>query len=253
MTSTYPNTNEACCSIPPVSHDYTPKGEYKAYAGLDKCYFVGPTGTGKVIVIVYDIFGFFPQTLQGADILAETLQARVIMPDFLKGQPWPVDKFPPGSIADKAALQVYFGTTANPAFTLPYITAVGAELKKDGATKIGILGFCWGGKCAFKAGGEDWVDAVATVHPAMLSADDVDNIKVPVAMYLSQDEPIEEYQKLVDTLADRPFATKNSWKVYPSVNHGFAAARANLTDPDGKAQFEDVYSRLSSFFKRAFE
>lgn len=86
---------------------------------------------------------FFPQTLQGADILAETLQARVIMPDFLKGQPWPVDKFPPESVADKAALQVFFGTTANPAFTLPYITAVGAELKKEGATKIGILGFCW--------------------------------------------------------------------------------------------------------------
>jgi len=236
-----------------VSHDYIAKGEYKAYGGLDKCYMVGPTGTGKVILIVYDIFGYFPQTLQGADILAETLQARVIMPDLLMGKPWPVEKFPPESLADKAALQAFFGTTANPVLTLPYITALGLELKKEGATKIGVLGFCWGGKLAFKTGSEGWVDAVAAVHPAMLSADDVDNVRVPVAMYLSQDEPVEEYQKLVDTLADRPWATKNSWKVYPTVNHGFAAARANLTDPEGKAQFEDVYARLSSFFKRNFE
>lgn len=59
--------------------------------------------------------------------------------------------------------------------------------------------------------------------------------------------------KLVDSLADRPFATKNAWKVYPTVNHGFAAARANLSDPEGKAQYEDVYGRLGTFFTRAFE
>lgn len=84
-----------------------------------------------------------PQTLQGADILAETVQARVIMADYLQGKPWPVDKFPPQSVADKAGLQLFFGTTANPLLTLPYINAVGKELQKNGATKIGVLGYCW--------------------------------------------------------------------------------------------------------------
>lgn len=30
------NDNAACCSIPPVKSDYTPKGTYKSYAGFDK-------------------------------------------------------------------------------------------------------------------------------------------------------------------------------------------------------------------------
>lgn len=42
------------------------------------------------ILVVYDIFGFFNQTLQGADILAYTdkdRQYQVFMPDFLEGNP----------------------------------------------------------------------------------------------------------------------------------------------------------------------
>ena len=34
--STVHNTNQACCSIPPVKSDYTPKGNYKPYAGFNK-------------------------------------------------------------------------------------------------------------------------------------------------------------------------------------------------------------------------
>lgn len=34
--STVHNPNQACCSIPPVQSDYTPKGTYKSYAGFNK-------------------------------------------------------------------------------------------------------------------------------------------------------------------------------------------------------------------------
>lgn len=74
------NTNIACCSIPPVTSHYTPKGKYKSYAGFTKVgsrlpvqsqvvdhscsasatqvYVAGPDKPGKVaLVCVYDIFG----------------------------------------------------------------------------------------------------------------------------------------------------------------------------------------------------
>lgn len=38
--STVHNTNTACCSIPPVKSDYTPKGSFKSYAGFNKVRFV---------------------------------------------------------------------------------------------------------------------------------------------------------------------------------------------------------------------
>ena len=33
--STVHNTNTACCTIPPIESDYTPKGSYKSYAGFN--------------------------------------------------------------------------------------------------------------------------------------------------------------------------------------------------------------------------
>ena len=88
----------ACCSIPPiVSKGYEPKGNYETIGGLKTCKFctmtshcyatvlphhafnylsldcvdvTGPANATKAILYIYDIFGYFPQSLQGADILS---------------------------------------------------------------------------------------------------------------------------------------------------------------------------------------
>jgi len=47
----------------------------------------GPTSATKGILFIYDIFGYFPQTLQGADILATSdhdEKYQVFMPDFFE-------------------------------------------------------------------------------------------------------------------------------------------------------------------------
>lgn len=54
----------------------------------------GPGGATKGIVAVYDIFGYFDQTLQGADILAtsdEHTKYKVFMPDYFKVDPCPIE------------------------------------------------------------------------------------------------------------------------------------------------------------------
>ena len=51
------NSNPACCSIPPVQSDYTPKGSYKEYAGFKRVYVTGPKSSDRAIVSVFDIFG----------------------------------------------------------------------------------------------------------------------------------------------------------------------------------------------------
>jgi hypothetical protein len=55
--STAHNTNKACCTIPPVKSDYTPKGTYKAFGGYNKVYVTGPASSDTALVCVYDIFG----------------------------------------------------------------------------------------------------------------------------------------------------------------------------------------------------
>ncbi|EED82516.1 predicted protein [Postia placenta Mad-698-R] len=203
MSTTIHNDNAACCSIPPVRSDYTPKGSYKSYPGFTKVYVTGPTTPGNVALIcVYDIFGFKPQTQQGADILADQLNAHVVMPDFFEPDaPWPADKFPPKTDEEKAKLQAFFG-------------------------------------------------ACSRFLISMLSSADATELKVPLGLYPSQDEPQEEYKKIVEIVSKKPWAAKNDHKFYDTF-HGFAAARANLDDPKNKADFEDLYATLIKFYGNA--
>lgn len=76
------NTNEACCSIPPVESEYKPKGSYQKVGPFDKAYVVSSLrpshspsrltipqiGDSKThaLICIYDIFGYWPQTEQGA-------------------------------------------------------------------------------------------------------------------------------------------------------------------------------------------
>lgn len=81
--STKSTQSHACCTVPPVvSEGYKGKGEYVTVAGM-KTYATGPADATKAILVIYDIFGFFPQTIQGADILAygdKDQSYRVYMP-----------------------------------------------------------------------------------------------------------------------------------------------------------------------------
>ncbi|EPQ61022.1 hypothetical protein GLOTRDRAFT_124758 [Gloeophyllum trabeum ATCC 11539] len=253
MSTQVHNDNPACCSIPPVQSDYKPQGTYKPYAGFQKVYFTGDEKSDIALVAVYDIFGFAPQTQQGADILAKQLKATLVMPDFFEPDaPWPSDKFPPQTGEEKAKLQEFFGGTANPQKSVNRLIDVVNQLKADGAKHVGAFGFCWGGKVNILAGSapNTPLDAVAAVHPAMLSSADVENLSIPLGLYPSKDEPTEEYNKILEIIAKKPFAAKNDHKHYTTMFHGFAAARADLNNADNRKQFEDLYSTLVNYFKK---
>ncbi|KAH9927519.1 Alpha/Beta hydrolase protein [Epithele typhae] len=251
--ATVHNSNVACCSIPPVQSDYTPKGTFKPYGGFNKVYVTGPETPGKMaIVCVYDIFGYWPQTQQGADIIADKLKAQVLMPDFFEnGAPWPVDNFPPTTDEDKQKLQEFFGGLANPGENVKRLLAVADALKKDGVEFIGVYGFCWGGKVTILASSTETTPfgAAAAVHPAMLSHGDVTNLAIPLGLYPSKDEPEEESKQIMEIISKKPIKDKSDYKLYDSF-HGFAAARADLKDAENKKHYEDLYGRVIGFFSK---
>lgn len=54
----------------------------------------GPKDATKAILSIYDIFGYYPQTLQGADILSTSdskQKYQVFMPDWFQGAPCPLE------------------------------------------------------------------------------------------------------------------------------------------------------------------
>jgi hypothetical protein len=79
QTRTYRLTHVACCKLPPVEAEYSPKGSYEKINGY-KTYVTGPEDSDKAIVAIYDIFGFSPQILQGVSLVRGVTKANDKVP-----------------------------------------------------------------------------------------------------------------------------------------------------------------------------
>lgn len=88
---------------------------------------------------------FFPQTAQGADIIAQALNVKVYMPDFFEpAEPMSLSKYPPQTEQDKADIQAFFAGPANVTENTKKALAFGEVLRKSGYNRVGFYGFCWG-------------------------------------------------------------------------------------------------------------
>ncbi len=116
----------------------------------------GPSSATKGILYIFDIFGFFPQSLQGADILAHAdkgQQYRVFMPDWFEGKPADISWYPPDTEEKGKKLGEFFQTTAAPPKVVKQVNSVFSQIKSQNPDikEWGIIGFCWGGKvCILK-------------------------------------------------------------------------------------------------------
>ncbi|OCT45453.1 putative AIM2 family protein C30D10.14 [Cladophialophora carrionii] len=240
-----------CCNTPAVvSKGYKEKGEWTTVDGL-KTYVTGPSTATQGILVVYDIFGYFPQTLQGADILAHAdkeHQYQVFMPDFFEGKPADISWYPPDTEEKGKKLGEFFQTTAAPPKTVEKVKSVMKELtaKNSGIQFWGIVGYCWGGKIVnLSAGAGTPFKAAAACHPAMVDPNDAPNVTIPMLMIPSKDEDQEAVDKYEKGLK---VAHQIEW--FKDQVHGFMAARGDLEKEDVKAAYEKAYQHLLDFFHK---
>ncbi|THC90597.1 hypothetical protein EYZ11_009945 [Aspergillus tanneri] len=244
--------SKACCSIPPiVPKGYQAKGEYKTINGL-KTYVTGPESATKAILVIYDIFGFFDQTIQGADILSTSSEQkyRVFMPDFFEGQPADITWFPPTTDEYKQKLSHFFQTKAAPSSTLSKIPGVVSEanqLAPGGKFEWSILGYCWGGKITCLAAGKEnkIFKAAVQCHPAMLAPDDAKSVTVPMAMLASKDEKPQDVADFGNNLQVPHYVETFSTQI-----HGWMAARSNLDDAEVRKEYERGYRTALDFLHK---
>jgi dienelactone hydrolase len=245
--------SQPCCNIPPVvAKGYQAKGSYEEIGGL-KTYVTGPADATKAIVVIYDIFGYFDQTLQGADILAhsgEGQKYKVFIPDWFHGKPCPIEIYPPDNEDKQKQLGEFFGQYPPPkvAGLVPdYVKAL--KEKNSSISDLGILGYCWGGKVASLATKADTnsFKIAASVHPAMVDPADAEGLTVPFVMLASGDEPAEDVKKFEDALK-----VPKHVEIFGDQIHGWMAARADLSNDRVKAEYERGYKTLLDFFSKNF-
>ncbi|MCJ1228933.1 hypothetical protein MMC12_005597 [Toensbergia leucococca] len=242
--------SEACCTIPPVvAKGYQEKGKYLEIDGM-KIYATGPSTAKTAIFIIYDIFGFSPQGLQGADILAHadsSHQYQVFIPDFFLGSPCEPSWYPPDTDEKKEKLGAFF---AGPAAPKPNVAKVGPLVKAiekevgGGIEQWASLGQCWGGKIiSFTSQEGTPFKAAAEVHPAMIDPADGKGFTIPVCILASKDEDAEAVKAFGESLT-----VKSHIETFSDQIHGWMSARADLENPRVKEEYERGYKTLLEFY-----
>ncbi|OIW33236.1 hypothetical protein CONLIGDRAFT_640383 [Coniochaeta ligniaria NRRL 30616] len=250
--------NKACCALPPVSAEYTPKGQYETIAGL-KTYVVKPSDTpNRAIIDVYDVFGLAPQTIQGADRLSALTNSVVLVPDFFKGDYCDAAWFGPSATAEsKAALAGFMERQVRLEATVEKL----AEVRKEVGERwpgveghVGVFGLCFGGKIAVMATGEGnegtgrKFNVSGTAHPGRLEAKDHEVLNVPHICLASPGEPADVVAKVKEILS-KP-GKIGYVETYGTMFHGWMGARANLKDEANLKEYERGYNAVADFFNK---
>lgn len=193
--------DKACCALPPVSAEYTPKGYYETIAGLKTCKLIisrlpvvifshssnppsdvvkPPCTPQRAIIEVYDVFGLAPQTIQGADRLSAATNSVVLIPDWFKGDYCKASWFGPSATAeDKAALDGFVQRQVRLDATVEKLVEVRKEVGEkwpEVEGHVGVFGLCFGGKIAVLAAGDGnegtgrKFSVSGTAHPRYVSA-----------------------------------------------------------------------------------
>jgi len=167
-----------------------------------------------------------------------------VAPDLFAGDPALGDINVPG-----------FNTSAfiaahGPDVTDPIIASTIDYLKKSlGVKRIGVTGYCYGGRYAFRfIGNGKGADAAFAAHPSLLDNSEILAIKGPAAIGAAENDGMmsparrAEIEALLAT-SKQPYQVN----LYSGTNHGFGV-RANVSIPVQKFGKEGAFLQAVRWF-----
>ncbi|KAJ2559232.1 hypothetical protein EV175_000429 [Coemansia sp. RSA 1933] len=234
----------ACCNTPPVQAEYKPTGETTKIGDMDY-YFAGEKGAKQGILFCYDVFGLHANSLQVADILGRS-GFRVLMPDFLRGDPITAEKMAGGQwISEFKEKRAKWENNRD------MFAAAMEILRAEGVESIGAVGFCWGAKLAIRALAESGPCAVKSsvlIHPSMLEKEDFEEAAGPVLLLPTKDEP--DFSEFFAIAKAKPFGDVSYHERFENQIHGFCAARGDFANPEVVGDVNKAIKLTVDFLKK---
>ncbi|PPR07249.1 hypothetical protein CVT26_012507 [Gymnopilus dilepis] len=262
-----------------VIHEGTPKGKWEKLGGVD-CYVAAPTidyPKDKAVLFMADIFGaqlVNAQVCNGLDVILLSglptltlyLQTMImklmadafaengfftVIPDYLNGDPIPLDGLDPGSGFDIGKWLLNHGADQ----TRPPLDKVINALKVQGVTGFGATGYCFGGRYVFDLAFENVINVGVVAHPSLLQvpADLEKYFATSRAPLLINSCPVdsvfppEGQAKADEIFGGGKFAPGYKRNFYEGCTHGFAV-RGDLNDPNVKVGKEAAFRETVEWF-----
>ncbi|KAF2454875.1 esterase/lipase [Lineolata rhizophorae] len=269
----------SCCLSGKVKEG-KPKGHVSQIGGLEAYISEPETGsTEKTVIFLTDIFGYeFPNVRLLADNYAKAGFCCYV-PDLHQGDSLPIsflDDVEPSlrereqlSLTASAAKTAKVGATLGPwlirhreAVTKPLMEQfIRAVRLIPGTDKVGVIGFCWGGRYAILAthrGAEPGlaVDAAVACHPSLLARPtDLEPVAKPLSLALGEKDSLvgEAEQKqlvgLMEMKQGQGQGVPTEVKIYEDQVHGFALRGDWSSDKDRQAM-DDAEQQGIQWFKK---
>jgi dienelactone hydrolase len=127
------------------------------------------------------------------------------------------------------------------------------------STKVGAVGFCWGGYHVTKlaagelaADGTPIIDAAFTAHPSELKLpDDIQHVTIPYSVSIGDVDfamPMKDVERMEQILGAAS-NVDSEVVVIPGAKHGFAV-RANPEDKAAMSMADQAFEQATNWFKK---
>jgi len=259
----------SCCLSGSV-HEGTTTGRVETIDNLQTYISAPQSGSkAKTIIFLTDIFGY---EFKNVRLLADNYAKAgfyCYVPDLHQGDSLPVDFLqsvePPlkvreqQSVIDKTKATAHVGLVLPPwlikhreGVSKPLISSFISAIKAiPGTSKIGTLGFCWGGRYAIlTAHGE--VDAAYACHPSLVSIPaDFEPVTKPLSIAVGDKDGMldtDSIGKIQDILAKKT-TVPHELRIYEDQVHGFSLRSDWSSDKDKKAMDEAEKQGIEWFSK----
>lgn len=153
-------------------------GKVEELGGLST-YISGPDQAKAAVILVSDIFGYEPPHLREIADKVGGAGFYAVAPDFFHGSP-----FVQGG--NFSSWLINHSTEKG----FEDAKAVVEALKTKGITKIGGVGFCWGGSVVVKLLTPPLIDTGVLLHPSLTTVADIQGIKAPVSILAGENDNV---------------------------------------------------------------
>lgn len=127
-----------------------------------------------------------------------------------------------------------------------------AESLKSSYSRIGAIGYCYGGWAVFHLGSnsKSLVDCISTAHPSMLEKQDIANVNVPTQIIAPEfDYMFTEELKAYSLEALPKTDVAYDYQYFPGLEHGFAI-RGDPRNQGERGGMERAKNAASLWFRQ---
>ncbi|KAJ3094717.1 hypothetical protein HDU97_007644 [Phlyctochytrium planicorne] len=234
--------------------------------GVEAYFAKSETETDRYVILWTDVFGYKnPNARLIADSIAKG-GINCLIPDILHGDPVSYENLESLGKKPKTLWQrlgqglktmvvapgfIGWILKHNDALTLPVINAVLDDVKQNRkASKIGVLGYCFGGRYAVLNGGDDpRVDCFVGCHASQVSIPkDIEAVKKPGLFLCADNDHLLTQSQLntIRTIAQRD-GKDITVKVFENTLHGFAIRGNEDDEPTRKARDQATNDTVAFF------